>query len=63
MGLSGDQKTIEYLIDLLVDVQTVRSCQTAAELDPQFSVAMHAIDLDSVRTIPIAPRRPVTPSR
>src|SRR5262249_23743944 len=25
---------IEYLVDLIVDVQTVRSCQTAAELDP-----------------------------
>ena len=25
---------MEYLVDLVIDVQTVRSCQTAAELDP-----------------------------
>jgi aromatic ring hydroxylase len=37
MGLAGHQPTIEYLIDLIIDVQTVRSCQTAAELDPQFT--------------------------
>ena len=29
----------------------------------QLNVAMPAIDLDSVRAMPIAPRRPVTPSR
>jgi 4-hydroxyphenylacetate 3-monooxygenase len=34
MGLTAHEPTIEYLIDLVVDVQTVRSCQTAAELDP-----------------------------
>jgi aromatic ring hydroxylase len=34
MGLEAHEPTIEYLIDLVVDVQTVRSCQTAAELDP-----------------------------
>jgi aromatic ring hydroxylase len=39
MGLSADQQTIEYLIDLIADVQTVRSCQTAAERDPQFTAA------------------------
>jgi len=37
MGLAGHQPTIEYLIDLIIDVQTARSCQTAAELDPQFT--------------------------
>jgi aromatic ring hydroxylase len=37
MRLTGDEQTIQYLIDLIVDVQTVRSCQTAAELDPQFT--------------------------
>jgi 4-hydroxyphenylacetate 3-monooxygenase len=37
MGLKDHEPTIEYLIDLVVDVQTVRSCQTAAELDPDVS--------------------------
>ena len=37
MGLTANGPTIEYLIDLIVDVQTVRSCQTAAELDPEFT--------------------------
>jgi aromatic ring hydroxylase len=37
MGLEAHEPTIEYLIDLVVDVQTVRSCQTAAELDPDVS--------------------------
>jgi aromatic ring hydroxylase len=37
MGLAAHEPTIEYLIDLIVDVQTVRSCQIAAELDPQFT--------------------------
>ena len=37
MGLQEHEATIEYLVDLLVDVQTVRSCQTAAELDPDFT--------------------------
>jgi 4-hydroxyphenylacetate 3-monooxygenase len=35
IGLIEHEPTIEYLIDLVVDVQTVRSCQTAAELDPE----------------------------
>ena len=34
MGLRDHEPTIEYLMDLVIDVQTVRSCQTAAELDP-----------------------------
>jgi len=37
MGLVEHEPTIEYLIDLVVDVQTVRSCTTAAELDPEFT--------------------------
>ncbi len=37
MGLREHEPTIEYLVDLVVDVQTVRSCQTAAELDPEFT--------------------------
>jgi 4-hydroxyphenylacetate 3-monooxygenase len=35
MGLAEHEPTLEYLIDLVVDVQTVRTCQTAAELDPE----------------------------
>ena len=37
MGLKDHEPTIEHLMDLVVDVQTVRSCQTAAELDPDVS--------------------------
>jgi aromatic ring hydroxylase len=37
MGLREHEPTLEYLVDLVIDVQTVRSCQTAAELDPDFT--------------------------
>jgi 4-hydroxyphenylacetate 3-monooxygenase len=37
MGLASHDATISYLVDLIADVQTVRSCQTAAELDPEFT--------------------------
>ena len=37
MGLRQNEPTLEYLIDLVVDVQTVRTCITAAELDPETS--------------------------
>jgi 4-hydroxyphenylacetate 3-monooxygenase len=37
MGLVAHETTIDYLLDLITDVQTVRSCQTAAELDPEFT--------------------------
>jgi aromatic ring hydroxylase len=37
MGLASHDATIDYLLDLISDVQTVRSCQTAAELDPEFT--------------------------
>jgi aromatic ring hydroxylase len=37
MGQTANEPTIQYLIDLIVDVQTVRSCQIAGELDPQFT--------------------------
>ncbi|MFO1160414.1 MAG: 4-hydroxyphenylacetate 3-hydroxylase N-terminal domain-containing protein [Reyranellaceae bacterium] len=37
MGLAGHEQTIEYLLDLITDVQTVRSCQIAAERDPEFT--------------------------
>ena len=39
MGLMADAGTNGYLLDLLTDVQTVRSCQVAAERDPQFTAA------------------------
>ena len=43
MGLKDHEPTIEYLMDLVVDVQTVRSCQTAAELDPDRSVEGYCV--------------------
>jgi 4-hydroxyphenylacetate 3-monooxygenase len=39
MGLKEHEQTIEYLVDLIVPVQTVRSCLTAAERDPDFTPA------------------------
>jgi len=35
MGLREDPQTIEYLVDLVVDVQTVSSCITAPQRDPE----------------------------
>ena len=35
MGLTQHDPTIEYIVDLIVEVQTVRTCLTAAELDPE----------------------------
>lgn len=43
MGLTEHQQTIEYLVDLVVDVQTVRSCITAAELDPEVTQGGYAL--------------------
>jgi aromatic ring hydroxylase len=34
MGLREHEPTVEYLMDLVTPVQTVRTCLTAAELDP-----------------------------
>jgi 4-hydroxyphenylacetate 3-monooxygenase len=39
MGLMKDAATNDYLLDLMTDVQTVRSCQVAAERDPRFTPA------------------------
>jgi aromatic ring hydroxylase len=39
MGLNGHDQAIEYLVDLIEPVQTVRSCLTAAERDPDFTPA------------------------
>jgi 4-hydroxyphenylacetate 3-monooxygenase len=43
MSLTEHEPTIEYLVDLVTEVQTVRSCQTAAELDPERSVEGYCI--------------------
>ena len=37
MGLAQHQQTVDYLIDLVATVQTVRSSLTAAERDPDFT--------------------------
>jgi 4-hydroxyphenylacetate 3-monooxygenase len=34
MGLTEHDLTIEYIVDLIVEAQTIRTCLTAAELDP-----------------------------
>jgi 4-hydroxyphenylacetate 3-monooxygenase len=39
MGLMEHPPTIDLLIDIMADVQTVRSCITAAECDPSFTAA------------------------
>ena len=39
MGLSEHEQTIDYLIDLVITVQTVRSSLVAAERDPEFTPA------------------------
>lgn len=43
MGLRNDARTIEQLTDIVADVQTARSCVTAAELDPDISAAGYVI--------------------
>ena len=37
MGLKEHDATVEYLVDLIAEVQTVRSCLAAAEHDPEFT--------------------------
>jgi 4-hydroxyphenylacetate 3-monooxygenase len=39
MGLAQHQQTVDYLVDLVATVQTVRSSLTAAERDPDFTPA------------------------
>ena len=43
MGLKEHEPTVEYLVDLIADVQTVRSCLTAAERDPSYTVAGNCV--------------------
>jgi 4-hydroxyphenylacetate 3-monooxygenase len=37
MGLAHHDPTVEYIVDLMVEVQTVTACLTAAERDPECS--------------------------
>ncbi len=37
MGLSQHEATIDYLLDLITDVQTVRACLVATERDPEMT--------------------------
>src|SRR6266404_9050090 len=39
MALKEHEQTVEYLVDLIIDVQTVRTCLAAAERDPSFTPA------------------------
>jgi aromatic ring hydroxylase len=39
MGLKEHPPTVEYLVDIVVAVQTVRTCIAAAERDPEFTPA------------------------
>jgi aromatic ring hydroxylase len=38
MGLQEHQQTVEYVVDLVAEVQTARACLTAAERDPAVTV-------------------------
>ena len=43
MGLKDNPNTIEQLVDLAVDVQTSRTCLTAAELEPEMTAEGYAM--------------------
>lgn len=43
MGLKENSATIEQLVDLTVDVQTSRTCLTAAELEPEVTAGGYAV--------------------
>jgi 4-hydroxyphenylacetate 3-monooxygenase len=43
MGLVKHDQTIEYLVDLAIEVQTVRSCLTACERDPRFTQSGYCV--------------------
>jgi aromatic ring hydroxylase len=38
MGLKEHPQTVEYIVDLVAEVQTVRACLVAAERDPSYTV-------------------------
>ena len=39
MALKEHEQTVDYLVDIIAEVQTVRTCITAAERDPEFTSA------------------------
>jgi aromatic ring hydroxylase len=43
MGLVTHEATIEHLVDLAIEVQTVRSCLTATECDPRFTAEGYCV--------------------
>ncbi len=43
MGLKDNPQTIEQLVELTVNVQTTRTCMTAAELEPETTASGHAL--------------------
>ena len=43
MGLKHNPQTIEQLVELTVNVQTTRTCMTAAELDPETTASGYAL--------------------
>jgi 4-hydroxyphenylacetate 3-monooxygenase len=43
MGLKQHDATVEYLVDLIAEVQIVRSCLTAAEHDPEFTASGYCV--------------------
>jgi 4-hydroxyphenylacetate 3-monooxygenase len=42
MGLTNHDVTLDFLVDLITEVQTVRTCQVAAERDPMFTKTGYA---------------------
>src|SRR5205085_5989664 len=43
MGLKEHEQTVDYVVDLVATVQTVRSCIVAAEHDPEFTPAGYCV--------------------
>ena len=43
MGLKDNPQTIAQLVELTVNIQTTRTCLTAAELDPETTASGHAL--------------------
>jgi 4-hydroxyphenylacetate 3-monooxygenase len=43
LGLKQHEPTVEYIVDIVAEVQTVRSCITAAELDPEFTASGYCV--------------------
>ena len=43
MGLKEHDATVDYLVDVIAEVQTVRSCIAAAEYDPEFTTTGYCV--------------------